>query len=178
MTFKVEDGTGFTDSTSFATVAFADAYVSFYIAPTDAAAWAELTEPAKQRHLMIGTMSLGNKYRRRWKGRRVKEEQALPFPRDGVFDEDDFLIDNDVIPLRLQQATVEAAVRSMLLTNLEPDVLPEGFGIESISQKFDVFAQSIKYAGAKATQPVITRIENLLIGLITGGMGQYPVDRG
>lgn len=178
MTFKVEDGTGFPDSTSFATVEFADTYVSFYIALAAATAWAELEPAAKQRHLMIGTMSISNKYRLRWKGRRVEETQALPYPREGVYDQDDFLLDNDSIPLRLQQVTVEAAIRSMLLTDLEPDILPENLGIESISQKFDIFAQSIKYAGAKSTQPVITRIENLLTGLITGGMGQYPAERG
>ena len=106
VTFKVEDGSGFTDSNAYCTVAFADDYLSIK-STSFLTTWNGLTTEQKQNAIMWGSRVLDQ--RARWQGVRSNLDQAMTWPRTGVYDRDGILIAPDEIPLQIKQATVELA---------------------------------------------------------------------
>lgn len=108
-TFVVETGEGDSDANSYATVEYADDYVEANIHQSEA--WLDLEEEEKQRLLVRSSKTLDVRFK--WDGQRVDQDSGLRWPRSGVFDEDGFLIRDDVIPRILQDATVEFAVYLM-----------------------------------------------------------------
>lgn len=82
MTFKVEDGTGLPDSTSYVDIAFADSYfqrIGF-------TAWADMTVDNKQLRLETGSEYADLRWGSRLGGTLLKLTQALQFPRKGLSD--------------------------------------------------------------------------------------------
>lgn len=99
MAFIVEDGTGFANSNSLASVEFADAYH----AERGNAAWAAFSEPRKQQLLIIATDYVVDLYGQAFDGSRAVSGQALPFPRIVNYV-------NVGNPIGVQRAVVELAL--------------------------------------------------------------------
>lgn len=104
-TFLVEDGTGLSAATSYVAVATADDY--FLIDSNYSATWTALTGTQKQYLLSWASRILDQKVI--WRGAKAVDTSALRWPRQGVYDRDGNLIDDDVVPLQVQQATLEMA---------------------------------------------------------------------
>lgn len=99
---SVEDGTGLTDSNSYVSVDFADAYFS----ARGVSSWALLETVAKEQSLIRATDYVDSIFQ--WNGKKLASEQALRFPRAGLVDYEG----NDVegIPNCLKQAVCDAAL--------------------------------------------------------------------
>lgn len=104
-TFVVETGEADPDANSYCDVAFADDYVEAnHFASAD---WLALEEEDKQRLLVRSSKVLDIRFK--WHGQRIDPDSGLKWPRAGVYDEDSFVIADDVIPRILKEATVEFA---------------------------------------------------------------------
>lgn len=82
MVFKVEDGTGLVDATSYVEVAFADSY----FARIGFTAWSEMDDNTKQLHLESGTEYADLRWGYTLEGSLLKLTQSLQFPRELMYD--------------------------------------------------------------------------------------------
>ncbi len=125
MALVVEDGTALSNSESYVSVAGADQYHS----DRNNTAWAVLTTAAKEAALRHGTEYLSQAYRLRWGGYRVKDSQALDWPRYMVEKRDSpagfgnypSYYDNASVPTEVQRACAEMALRASA-GDLNPDL--------------------------------------------------------
>jgi hypothetical protein len=106
MALIVEDGTGLSNSESYASVAFADTYC----ANMGFTSWTSVAD--KEAALRQATAYMLQVYRQSWQGYRVKLAQALDWPRVGVVTDRFVTILSTVVPLDVQKACVELALRS------------------------------------------------------------------
>lgn len=128
-----------------------------------------LSQTQKEVALRQGTQYINFKYLQRWKGQRLNVIQTLQWPRFGVmldsvrsssnssFDSGIFhgLIPSNIVPVPVQQATCEAAVRASS-AQLAPD-LPRGGRIQS--RKIDVIETTyFNDAPSSTTFPLIEMI--------------------
>lgn len=93
---------GGANATSYPTVEEADDYFSGRLHSED---WTEAT--LKEVALMTATRLL-DRYAI-WEGTKSTQEQALDWPRYGVEDKDGYIIDDDIVPDAIKQATCELA---------------------------------------------------------------------
>lgn len=119
MAFTVETGTGSTTATSYCSVATADSYHAKKAA--SAAAWDALDTTTKQLRLEEATEIIdrdcifcGTP------AKLIPSEQALQWPRSGMYDRNEIGIASDTIPLELQKATAELAYQ-MSVENREEE---------------------------------------------------------
>jgi hypothetical protein len=108
-TFVVETGEADPDANSYCSVEFADDYIETNIHQSEA--WLDLEEEDKQRLLVRASKTID--YRFKWNGTRVDPDSGLKWPRAGVYDEDSFVIPDDMIPRILKEATAEFATYLM-----------------------------------------------------------------
>lgn len=106
--FLPEDGTGVVNANSYTSVEFALDYSE--IVTTKTAAWQQLEEDEQQRLLVRASKQLDARIV--WNGKRVDPSSGLAWPRSGVV-VDGVCIPDDVVPLILQEATVEFALYLM-----------------------------------------------------------------
>ena len=124
MTLIIEDGNGLTNSEAYISRTNADTYFKDRGNPSS---WVTLSGIDKDVALRIGAEYLDLTYSQRWKGRRVAEDQALDWPRFGVIDRDGFAIDSDIVPVAVERANAEAALRHSTETDgLTPDIAEPG----------------------------------------------------
>lgn len=83
MAFKVEDGTGLPDATSYVSVADATTY---FTATNRATEWNTLTVAAQEAALNVGSRYADLRWGPRLAGQPLKTDQALEFPRKNLFD--------------------------------------------------------------------------------------------
>jgi hypothetical protein len=95
---------GAADANSYATVEEADAYHEAHLYASD---WTGASTANKEAALVWATRLLDEQCE--WRGTKTTNEQALRWPRGGVYDVDGVGIDNDVIPTSLKRATAELA---------------------------------------------------------------------
>ena len=111
MSLVVEDGTGKSDAESFISVADASTYFTARGVTTwDALDTGEETVN-REAALRKATDYLTAVYRDRWEGVRYTEDQALDWPRAGVV-RDSWQVDTDEIPIEVQRAEAELALKS------------------------------------------------------------------
>lgn len=164
----VEDGTGLANADSYISVADADAYCA-----AQGLAWAgEAT--AKEQALRRAFMALNSGWS--FKGTRtLYRAQAGAWPRAGATDGEDNAISSDEVPVEVQRAQVELAVYELAtpggLTPLV--VVAERVRAEQIGPL------RIDYAAvpgtADANRPILTKVDDLLAGLLDGGSGNSLV---
>lgn len=119
----------------------------------------------KKQALVEGTQALDLLYHSRWKGLRKKESQALDFPRTGLTDRDGFYISESSIPLRLQEACFEMALRNIISEDgLIPDNAEHGIAAESV--RVGPISESIKYIGSKPSGTLFKKVDRLLADLV------------
>lgn len=107
--FIVEIGEADPDANSYASVEFADDYVEANVHASEE--WLDLEEEQKQRLLARSSQVLDIRFN--WNGQRIDPESGLKWPRANCYDQDGYLIPDDVIPRVVKQATVEFAVYLM-----------------------------------------------------------------
>ena len=107
--FVVETGVGDPDANSYVSVEFADDYIATnsFASPQ----WDLLDEDEKEKMLVRSSKIIDRRVK--WQGDRVDGESGLRWPRAGVFDEDGFIIPDDVIPDLLKEAVCEFATYLM-----------------------------------------------------------------
>lgn len=134
MTFIVEDGTGVAGATSYTTVDFANDY----FADRGIATWAG-NGSQKEAALILATDYLDGRFT--FIGQQVAFDQALEWPRTGT------PYDSDVIPVDLQKACVEYALRA-LTSALAPDPTtdPSGQQLTKKRSKVGPIEKEVEYA--------------------------------
>lgn len=95
---------GATNANSYEDVAGADAY---FLGRVGSANWEDLDTEVKAAALVHATGILNYSYD--WHGYKSDTDQALDWPRMGVYDKNDELVDDDIIPVRLANCTSELA---------------------------------------------------------------------
>lgn len=102
ITIVVEDGTGKTDSTSYVSIADFKTYWTQH--GTD---YTSESDDTIALWLNEATFYADSYYC--WCGSITNEDQALQWPRTGMYDRNGYSIDDDVIPMYLQYAICELA---------------------------------------------------------------------
>lgn len=163
MAIEIEDGTAKADAEAYISVADADAYFT----ARGNTAWGALDTSAKEQALRKAADYMEGAYAQRWKGVKYTEAQALSWPRSGAY-QDGFLIDADTVPVAVQRANAELAVRASaddLLADQEPRIKQETIGPISTT-----------YADGARQSTFYAQVEAMLSGLLRGS-GQVPVVR-
>lgn len=153
MALTVEDGTGKADAESYAAITDANTYH----AALGQAAWAALSDAAKEQALRRATTFID--WRFRFYGEKRTAEQALAWPRVGATDYG-WLVDDATVPAKLKRAVAEAALLSVT-EELTPNGAPEG---AVLSESVDVL--SVSYAPGQSGAVRFKSVEALLAGLV------------
>lgn len=152
--FTPEDGSGVAGANSYVTVAFADDY--FAIDPRFTATWTAFTTQEKQIFLAWATRTLDQKVT--WRGEKTDPDNALRWPREGTKDRDGEEIDEDEIPLQLQELVCEFV---KYMQGVDPTVTQD---IEHIKRmKLDVMEIEYQDGTAQTSAPPI--FDQLLVGI-------------
>lgn len=160
--FVVENGTGLSNATSYASVADADAY--FVIDRVFCETWAAINPTDKEYRLAWATRILDQKVR--WNGIKTVEDSALSWPRSGVCDRNGIPIDSGVIPTQLKQALFELA------KYITSEDVTTGRGVDYIKRlTLDVLEVEYMDDSSQSSFPSI-------IPSILRGLGTYAVPGG
>ena len=155
MTFEVGEN-------SYVSVTDADEYHSL----RGNSGWTELSNTEKEQALVKATSWLNSALANKWKGRSADYEQSLPWPREGVYDEDDYYVDGNIIPQAIKDATSEVAKK--IAVDGEDLFSGEERGVASES----VGPISVSYTGGSRTTK-----QNYILGMIRGLIkGQASVE--
>lgn len=152
----VEDGTGLANADSYLSLAEADAYFASYVSEAANEAWASTSDDEREVALRVATRDLDLLYGSRYLGSPVTTTQALLFPR----------IAPGPLPSRLKHATAELAALAISgyspsLQNAErTDFTEKTFRVEG------VYSETVKFASAGQSTPLLNRVNLLLYGLV------------
>jgi hypothetical protein len=160
MAFTPEDGTGLVNSNAYITLEYADSYHE----DRGHASWGELDDDVKQACIVRATDYIDKRFAKKFLGTRQDNRQGLEWPRFSAVDDDGWLLED--VPVNIQKATAEYALRAAVYSELAPDpllpvptqdftgdTLPEisttgGPGdVAEISSKADIVEESIRYRG-------------------------------
>ena len=163
MALVVEDGTAKTDSESYISVADADTYHTDY---TDSSDWSSAIDAVKERVLRRATLVIDARFVLRWKGSRFTENQALDWPRHSVEDPSGFFVLTTTIPVNLQRATAELALKEITETDgIIPDLDNDGI-IKREKIKVGPIESDIEYQGGSSPETKFTVVDKLLRELL------------
>lgn len=157
MALIVEDGTGLATADAYVDIAFVSDYASKYT--TQGPTWDAHDLATQERAIRVATLFLDQTYGNRWRGYRKSKAQALDWPRSLVYDDDDYLIDEDSLPAKLQRACAELALDVGAGEDLDPDLATGTAPIVEESSKLGPLAESVKYLGYKREFKQRTRAE-------------------
>lgn len=161
MTIIVEDGTCVANANSYVTADDLRAYADLRGLAGSITSDDSTLEP----YLVLACDKIES-YRSRFQGIKTDADNALQFPRSGVFI-DGIEIDDDVIPTELKNAQCQFALDAMA-TTLQPNVLPSDGGA---TIEKTVGQITVKYATPdKRTQPKFSKAEAWLAPLLKGLM--------
>ena len=111
----VETGSLVENANSYVSIATIDAWV--LTNPHDTS-WESLTEAQKNGYAVMACRVLNEQMD--WDGRQINSDQALDLPRSGLTDKNGNYIDNDEIPVEVQNAQSEFA-RLLVITDSTGD---------------------------------------------------------
>jgi len=163
MSLIVENGTGKSNADAYVTLAECDAYHARF----GNSGWKIITgavsnEAKRENAIKKATAFIDARYGNRFKGVRKTAEQALLFPRDGISDNDGYVLEN--VPLAVKRATCEAALKIFLGADLMPDLDRGGKIISETVGPISTTYSSSAPAGTK-----YETIESLLRCCLNGG---------
>lgn len=162
MTLIVEDGTGLADAESYISVVYADDYHAKFSNSPD---WAGADLASKERALRLATQFTDLRYGARFRGVRKSIDQALEWPRVEAADSPLVFLLESSLPVKLKQATAEAALRA-LSEDLMPDVESPG-RVVSESIQVGAIKESVSYdASGKGETKKFSRIDALMQPLL------------
>jgi hypothetical protein len=188
-----EDGTGRTDSNSYADVADADAYFDGHLY---AAAWTDATADKKAAALVMATRLIDAEYQ--FNGFRAHDNQSLQWPREKCPDPDaslvsvsvlgwvgDNFVEPDLVPVPVIRAACEMA-RELLIADRTAAAAGEGLDAVSTSHHSKTSssdttdASSTKYSKSDP-RPVISRVAQAMLSKfgapVEGGSGAVRLVR-
>lgn len=149
----IETGAGVTGATSYASAATLDAYA------LARGLTATGTEAAKESALLRAMSWLEAKA---WKGRKVKRDNPLEWPRREVVDRNGYDVQTDIVPAPVVNALCEAALRELASSgSLQPDQ-----GRDSHLSAVKVGEIELSWEAGASAAPSITIINGLLRGLV------------
>ena len=171
MAFTVEDGTGKADANAYCTVEFANEYHK----DRGNAAWTGAGS-AKQAAIIRATTYIESMFT--WAtGYRWSSTQRLSWPRAEAEDIDGNYYDTDEVPLAVQEATAELAVRALSQVLIDDS--------ERIAKREKVGELEVEYEqpGGGSVVSRYPIVEGLLrhltsTGGATGGGGYFSIERG
>lgn len=143
------------DSTSYASIAEADQYAENYALSV----WSALSDDdLKKQYLNKAAQYLDGFYGDSWRGVPAESDQALSWPRAGVYKSDGSLLASDSIPKAVKYAQIEAANFFASGTDITADQ-----GAAAVREKLDGLGE-IEYRdyGISSALPVRTRIDQLI----------------
>jgi hypothetical protein len=168
MTLIVEDGTGLPNAESYISVASASIYFSARgntLWPSDV--------PTCEAALRLATDYMLGLYRMRWDGFRTSQTQALDWPRSfvprpdlvgGYYGYPNYYATN-VVPIEVQQACAELALRYIVNGDLAPDIAHE-----DVTTSVKVGPIEIQYAPGASPLVTFTAVNRKLAPFFgTGG---------
>jgi hypothetical protein len=164
----VEDGTNPDGASAFAAVETADAYCQAH-----GLAWTG-TKVAKKQALRRGAAPLNT--RSNWKGYKTHgRAQWGAWPRVGADDAEGETIASDEIPVEVVHANIELAVFELA----NPGGLTPAVVVADRIKREKIMGLETEYAAVPATadasRPVLTKVGDLLSGLLSGGGGNSLV---
>ena len=126
MAFVADDGTGLATANAYIDVAYADEYH----ADRGATAWSfsdtegttAITQTQKEQAIVRATDHVDRTFGHRFRGYVASSSQALKWPRSEAYDPSEYALTE--IPLQLQKAVAEYALRALLYGTLTPDAPP------------------------------------------------------
>jgi hypothetical protein len=170
--FKVEDGTGLIDSTSYVTVEEASAYHearSRYSVP-----WDNYDEALQQNALMAATQAVDDQYGNKYNGDILyPETQALLWPRTAFTNTNNRPVDGGVIPNELRIHVMEVAMSWLNQVNIystdnrEGDVASESITIGGAITESVSYFQPSSSAGSN-TQEADIMLKPILVSSVSG----------
>jgi hypothetical protein len=174
MAFLVEDGYGLASANAYATVEFVDEYhtdrnnTSW---PSVAASPASPDEnlEAKQAAIVRASAIIDARYRAKFPGTRKNgRSQGLEWPRSDAEDTYDQVIPDTEVPIEVQQATAEAAIREYLSPgSLAPDfVSSQKVVSERVGALAVTYSDKQTTSGSEAVTPIISIIDGILAPII------------
>jgi hypothetical protein len=116
-----EDGTGKTNSNTYALASDGDSYHETRLHVED---WTQASSGDKEKALAWASRILDDIVD--WEGRAVDEDQAMGWPRNGVYDKEGYYVDNYVVPQAVVDATCELA-RTLLVEDTTKNPDTQGF---------------------------------------------------
>jgi hypothetical protein len=155
MALIIEDGTGKTDSQSYASEAELDSYASVR----------GVTLSGVDTELLIKAMDYLEQ--QNFKGNKLTKEQALQWPRYDVWI-DGFPVDTDEIPVQLKEAQMEYAL------SIDGGVDPSAT-VDRAIKKERVSSIEVEYMDGASDTQYIKAAEQKLRKLVKGGSGVVVV---
>jgi hypothetical protein len=190
MAFVVEDGTGVANANAYCTVAFATGYFR----DRGINAWLDIDDNLTYQQAIIrATDYIELRFADRFIGERKADDQSLSWPRISgapimvpvmpyagmtygvgyaAYSPEQMSFPADVVPLTLQKACAEYALRALTTTLAsDPTMDPTGMTIKSTSEKLGPIEEKIEYVGQ--TTPALFKpypaADGLLKPLLTAG---------
>ena len=125
MALTVEDGSVVSSANTYVTVDYVDSYCD----DLGLSDWEDLTETEKEQAILRAMSFIESQS---FKGVKTDVDNALKWPREGVYDEDGYAIDDDTIPDRLKKAVARAAYEECLDANCLQQNIDKGVKREKI----------------------------------------------
>lgn len=151
-------------------------------------AWAAGSEPARTAALVRATDYIDQRYRHRLKSgrwqsmfrgeRTAGRGQPNEWPRTGATDYDDNEIADDVVPVEVEYATYEAALRELVEPgSLSPDFVPSGQVIKEKVGPIEVgYAAPVVTDNSVPNRPIIPAIDEIIAPVVLRP-AEYPAVR-
>lgn len=164
MSFIVEDGTGLATANAYISVADCDTYQAEFIRND----WASLSNDLKELYIKQATKWIDNNYS--FDGTKNSREQALSFPRTYCYDKDGYLIDSDIVPKEIENATCEVAY--LYVSNSSVFDTPE-----RLTRKEKVDVLEVEYIENQSEVNNFLEIDQILTGLINNDTLSNKLER-
>lgn len=175
MTLTVETGAGSAVADSFISLAAA----TQYHASLGNAAWAALaSDDLREQALRRATVFMESAYRQRWAGQRLTATQALSWPRAWVPMEDapggygslPAYYPQDSVPVAVQRACAELALKAGTGTTLAPDIKP-------LATRVKVGPIEKEYAAGSRQSIRFAAVDGMLAPFMCGSAGNIRLVR-
>jgi len=151
VTLIKEEGTGLSDANAYASAADGDAYHDGHLY---ASAWTAATTANKEKALVMASRLIDGQFQ--FDGSRVKETQALQWPREGCHDPDAAsAVARNVVPKSVVEATCEMA-RELLIADRTASPAGEGLKYQNVGTTQTGYDKS-------DTRPVISRVAQAML---------------
>ena len=177
MALIVENGNGLPNATAYVSIAFVDTYATEFAQPADKVIWDGKSTTEKELGIRQATDFIDARYLSLWKGVRSKQTQALDWPRFNVIDRDGYVVPDTSLPLNLEKATAEMAIKAVEQTLIVDNT--SGGSIKRKKEKVGPLERDITYGGSASntSQTKYDFVRRLLRDYLMGGVGVTRTER-